>query len=151
MEIGNENRIRKIWKQDKIPVVFRKGKGFKLMVRIPYSKNNALWLKGKKRIYPVWNKKFKCWDIPKAWFNDLIDQILEKHRKLYIVQPYREQEVCAPACWNAVGHECECSCMGENHGSQGPNGNWMVISETFATRWHDRELACRLLSKSKLR
>jgi hypothetical protein len=36
--------------------------------------------------------------------------------------------------------------MGENHGVQSPGGNWFTVSETFATLWHDRKLACRLMT-----
>jgi hypothetical protein len=35
--------------------------------------------------------------------------------------------------------------MGVNHGHGNPSGNWRVISETFAFRWHDRRLACRFI------
>ncbi|MEP1497973.1 MAG: hypothetical protein ABJK50_20985, partial [Pseudophaeobacter sp.] len=62
-----------------------------------------------------------------------------------IIQPYREQEICARACQEALGHECQCSCMGANHGA-GNDGSWFEVSDTFSTRWGDRELACRLLT-----
>jgi hypothetical protein len=75
-----------------------------------------------------------------------VEQTLKKYKKLYIIQPYRVQEKCAPACWNAEKHECQCSCMGENHGMGNPSGKWFVVSETFATTWRQNELACRLLT-----
>ncbi|WP_354134437.1 hypothetical protein [Bradyrhizobium sp. S3.9.1] len=65
--------------------------------------------------------------------------------KVYIIQPYREQEICARACQEAQGHECQCSCMGANHGV-GNDGSWFEVSDTFSTRWGERELACRLLT-----
>jgi len=37
---------------------------------------------------------------------------LAKYSKVYVIQPYREQEKCSPTCQNAIGHECQCSCMG---------------------------------------
>jgi hypothetical protein len=64
--------------------------------------------------------------------------------KLYIIQPYREQEKCSPSCQDAEGHECQCSCMGRYHGIG-------RVSDTFATRWGDQELACRLLTVKKSR
>ncbi len=145
------SRLAAVWKQKSIPVLFRKGKGRPLLVSLPYGGDNRTWLKHERRNHPIWNSKFKCWETPKAWFNDLVSQILSRYGKLYVIQLYREQEKCAPACWNASGHECQCSCMGANHGSQCANGHWLVISDTFATLWHEQELACRLLTKKTWR
>ncbi len=141
-------RLSEVWKQTRIAVLFRKGKGHKLMVKLPFADNNNVWLRNARRAKPAWNGQYKCWELPQAWFNDLVSRILTRHRKLYIIQPYREQEVCAPACWNANGHECQCSCMGENHGS-GNSGGRFTVSETFATRWSGQELACRLMTKQE--
>ena len=52
-----------------------------------------------------------------------------------------------PGLLERKGDECQCSCMGENHGSQSPAGRWRVVSDTFATRWNDEELACRLVTR----
>ena len=73
------------------------------------------------------------------------DRALQRYGKVYIIQPYREQEICARACQEALGHECQCSCMGANHGI-GNDGSWFEVSDTFSTRWGNRELACRLLT-----
>jgi len=73
--------------------------------------DNREWLQIGKRATPIWIIKLQCWEIPKSWFNEFIARALKKHRRLYIIQPYREQEKCSPACLNAVDHECQCSCM----------------------------------------
>lgn len=138
-------QIDAVWRQKKIPVIYRAPGGDPLLVKLPYSDANYDWLRGDNHRKPKWIKQYTCWETPRAWFNDLVNRILRKYRKLYIIQPYRKQEVCAPSCMNAEGHECQCSCMGANHGSQSINNSWFVVSETFATRWHEKELACRLL------
>ena len=140
-------KLRRIWNQEKIPVVLRRnGKGEKLRVRLPYSNNNRGWLQNARRTSPEWLSELGCWELPKAWFNDFVDRALERYGKLYVIQPYREQEKCSPKCLEAVGHICECSCMGANHGA-GNDGSWFEVNETFASRWGDRELACRLMEK----
>ncbi len=149
MDSGTEQKLREIWKQDRIPVIYRQGKGKPLLVRLPYSPNNRDWLKSERRNKPVWDAKFKCWETPKAWFNSLVTQALKRYKKLYIIQPYRKQEKCAPACMNAIGHECQCSCMGANHGSQSLSNSWFVVSDAFATRWGEKELACRLMTANE--
>ncbi len=141
----NMARINAVWNQQQIPVIVRHGKGRPLFLRLPYRPENRAWIKGEKRNNPTWNSAKKHWECPQAWFNDLVDRSLAHWGKLYIIQPHREQEKCAPACWNAMGHECQCSCLGANHGSQSSGGGWFVVSDTFATRWDKSELACRLL------
>ena len=148
MDSGTEERLRRIWRQATVPVIYRQGKGKPLFVKLPYDPGNKDWLRDGRRSKPKWNSQFKCWETPKAWFNSIVNRCLKASGSVYIVQPYREQEKCAPACWNAIGHECQCSCMGANHGSYSSGGRWLVVSDTFATRWRERELACRLMTTS---
>ena len=139
-----------VWNQKQIPVILRRGgKGQRIRLRLPYSSDNRSWLKGCHRTSPAWIKEGKYWETPKAWFNDLVDRAMDRYKKVYVVQPYREQEKCAPACMNATGHECQCSCMGANHGA-GNDGSWFEVSETFAVRSGDLHLACRLMTATSL-
>lgn len=147
--VMTDAELRRIWNQQLIPVLLRRGgKGQRLRIRLPYAKTNRDWLRNSKRFAPEWNDRQKYWEIPKAWINDFVERSLAKYGQLYVIQPYRPQEKCAPACLNATGHECECSCMGANHGV-GNDGSWFEVSETFATRWHEQELACRLMTVRK--
>ncbi|QLC26963.1 hypothetical protein HFP57_12385 [Parasphingopyxis algicola] len=145
--MGTEySRLKAVWNQENIPVILRRGlKGQRLRLRLPYAKSNYSWLRNERRTKPDWKPSERYWEIPKAWFNDFVDRALECYGRVYVIQPYREQEICAPACMNATGHECQCSCMGANHGV-GNNGSWFEVSETFATRWGSQEVACRLLT-----
>jgi hypothetical protein len=145
MNVNVEN-LKHIWNQKEVPVVLRRtGKGQQLRVRLPYDETNRQWLQNAKNRSPVWIREHEYWELPKAWFNNFVERSLTKYRKVYIIQPYREQEKCAPACQNAIGHECQCSCMGLHHGT-GNDGSWFEVSDTFATRWNEQELACRLLT-----
>lgn len=147
MLIQGKERIEKIWFQPEVAVTYRRGKGKPLLVRLPYHPTNRHWLQNGRRNKPKWNNEKKYWTIPYAWLDDTIKRSLERWGSMYLIQPYREQEKCARACWEAGCHECSCSCGGANHGSQNPYGRWHEVSETFATRWHNAELACRLLTK----
>lgn len=141
----DDAELTRIWNQHEIPVILRRtGKGQLLRARLPYADNNRVWLQAGRRISPAWISRKRYWEIPKAWFNEIVERALRTFGQVYVIQPYREQEKCSPACLNAVGHECQCSCMGRNHGA-GNDGSWFEISETFATRWHDQMLACRLM------
>lgn len=140
--------FRQIWDQKAIPVAFRRtGTGGKLWVRLPFALGNRQWLQECGRVTPYWNTDQKRWELPKSWFNEFVDRALERFGKVYIIQPYNEQEVCAPACQKAIGHVCQCSCMGRYHGAGNSDG-WFVVSNAFALRWAGQELACRLLVRT---
>lgn len=147
----NQLTIEFVWRiQKKIPVALRRtGKGQRLRVKLPYSDDNRQWLSNFGRTDPVWFKTTSenpgYWELPKAWFNEMVERSLERYGKIYIIQPYRQQEICAPACRNATGHECQCSCMGEHHGA-GNDGSWFDVSDIFSVRWGKSEVACRLLT-----
>ena len=142
-----DTEIERIWNQKTIPVVIRsQARGRKLLVRLPYAPDNRAWLRLGRRDDHKWLPSNKYWVLPKAWFNDFVDKTLAKFGKLYVIQPYREKEVCAPACQNAKGHECQCSCMGAHHGTGG-GGGWFDVSDTFAVRWRGEEFASRLMTK----
>lgn len=157
MEKNAPDDLRLIWKQDAIPVIVRKGKGYKLRVKLPNIRDDSK-LQRRARAFlqaarpkgrqPEWLNQYRGWEVSQDWFSNLVDHILARFGKLYIIQPYREQEKCALACMNAQGHECECSCMGANHGTGGPDAGWFEVSETFATRWGESHLACRLMKRS---
>src|SRR4051794_26479509 len=97
----HEAKARWVWNQGTVPVILRRaGAGERLRLRIPLARNTLIWLQHGKRIAPVWLSREKCWQTPKAWFNDLVEMILRRHKKIYIIQPFREQEKCSPACLN---------------------------------------------------
>lgn len=139
-------RLDQIWRQGRIPVVFRQGAGRPTLVRLPYSADNRAWVRGAKRHKPRWNGQYKCWETPAAWFDELIVRALQRHGRVYVIQLFREQQKCAPACWNAEGYHCECSCMGANHGTGHPGGAWHEVSDTFAFQWGAKTYACRLIA-----
>lgn len=148
-EVVERLTIQYVWGQGVIPVILRRtGTGQMLRARLPFATTNRDWLRNGRRAKPSWIAAGKYWELPKAWFNDLVERALTDFGQVYVVQPYREQEKCSPACQNAVGHECQCSCMGLYHG-QGNDGSWFEVSVTFSTRWGEQDLACRLMTARK--
>ena len=144
-------QIMRQWTQAQVPIVVRSGqKGDKLTSRLPYRADNKQWLftmaTGTRRPEVSWAKQEGAWKLPVAWLNRFVEGALERYGRLYVVQPFREMEKCAPTCRNATGHDCQCSCMGANHGV-GDGSCWFDVSETFSFRWGLQEAAIRLMTK----
>jgi hypothetical protein len=47
---GKDPKLRQIWNQGRIPVVFRQGDSKPLLVRLPYSTDDREWLKAEHKI-----------------------------------------------------------------------------------------------------
>jgi len=144
MEAGTAKKLWDIWQQREIPVVFRREKG-RLLISLPDDPDNRSWLRAGRRNRPNWNPEYQCWETPKAWLDDLARRTLARHRRLYMIQPYREWVRCAPNCLTATRWKCVCSCMGEFHGMGSAAGQWRTVSDAFATSWREQAVACRLV------
>jgi hypothetical protein len=143
----DDRKIEQIWNQKDIPVIHRRtGSRQKHRVRLPFAEDNRIWVNQAGKSEASWSRTDKCWLTPKSWFDSLVERSLDRYGRIYIVQPYNQMEKCAPACMNATGFECQCSCMGANHGA-GNDGSWFEVEEAFAFRWRGSELACRLLRR----
>jgi len=106
-------QLKAIWRQGQIPAIFKRSRPLPVLLRVPFAQGNLEWLRDDRRTKPQWNGQFKAWEIPTTWFDSVIRLSLKRYRAVYVIQLYREQQKCAPACWNAEGFHCECSCMGE--------------------------------------
>jgi hypothetical protein len=137
--------LRSIWKQNKIPVLYTRGEGYPLLIRLPDGLATQHWLRGGRHHSPKWVPQFSCWETPRAWFDSLVQQLLRRFRFLYIIQPRRDQTTCARSCWEAKGDDCECKCLGEFHGKSRPGGRWFEVTETLAFQWGEKTLAYRLI------
>jgi hypothetical protein len=143
--------ISRIWRQTALPVVFR-GPDPPLKVKLPYQEDNKVWLRGEERRRPKWNAAEKHWETPRNWFDRVLAKCLERYGAAYVVQYHRDKpDKCAPACWNAKGSECNCSCDGANHGKgAAAAGRWFVINDTLAVQWGDKRVRCWLVRPGKM-
>lgn len=139
---GNSRTAADIWRNGRIPVIYHRGRGSTLLVRVPYREGNREYLKGSARSIH-WIEEFRAWEVARSRFDYVVARALARWGAAYIIQAFRPMKKCAPACWDAIGHDCECSCMGKNHGSRLALQH--VVSETFAFEWGPKRLACRLI------
>lgn len=145
MATDDKQTLTGIWRQNVVPVVFKRERPQSLLIKLPFEENNMEWLRNGRHNKPVWSSQYHAWQVPQKWFEETIKQCVSKYARCYVVQCHRERQICAPACWSANGMHCECSCMGENHGTGHPGGRWYEIDETLAVSWEARKYAYRLV------
>lgn len=143
--------ITEVWNQRKVPVILRRnGQGERLRARVPTRRNAdgyrvaKSWIGACGKTKATWIYDEYYWEIPKSWFDTFVKRSLATFGAVYIIQPLNTREVCAPACRNATHFECECSCMGANHGMRNNDG-WFDVHDAFSVRQGEKNLACRLV------
>ena len=136
----------KIWFESPVPALFRPPKG-QVLVRVDKHPTNRCLIK-LGRNWPRWVEQRHCYQVPAAWFSKLAKVIVNEFGAVWIIQPFREKQICAPACRDAEGLVCECSCMGEFHGVNHAGNGWFEVSESFMVRYSSAQWACRLLKAS---
>lgn len=139
--------IVKIWRNGIIPVIFCCASPPELRVKLPFATGNRAWIQPA-TTQVRWDKHRKCWIVAKRRFSSLVRDCLHRHGKAYVIQQRKELEKCAPACWNATGMDCECSCGGTNHGC-GDEDRWHIVHDAFAFRWHSVGYSCRLIESKQ--
>lgn len=96
MDKRASNDLRAVWWQAAIPVIVRKGAGYKLRVRLPDTREDVQWRIAARQWLchqhprghePKWLPKAKGWELPSTWFNDLVSQLLSRYGYLYISNP----------------------------------------------------------------
>jgi hypothetical protein len=139
--------VRAIWNNGRIPTIAIPPTG-KLRIRVPFNTSNRAWL-SIGRTDPEWDKAGKFWTAPRSWLNRMSKHIADSYGQIYLIQSVRDVEKCAPACWTASGVDCDCPCLGSNHGCDNDD-SWFVVSESYACRWGERRYSCRLIALRSL-
>ena len=139
-----------IWRNGRVPVIYKPEDRGRLIVRVPFADSPRKFEEAMSfssaRI--GWVEQFRAWTMPRGRFAEIVRYALARHGSVYLIQAFRRLQKCAPMCWRAKGPDCECSCMGANHGSG--HALEYEVSETFAFEWGERQLACRLLKRRSM-
>jgi hypothetical protein len=142
-----EGRFQQLWdsacRDGGVPVIIKDAQP-PVRFRLPYAENNRSLIKGAHARKPTWNRNSYQWEVPVAWFDNLIEGCLRRYGEVYVVQLHNITEKCAPACRYAKGFDCVCACMGKNHGVGDGEGDWIDVSETFSFSTH-QNFSCRHL------
>jgi len=140
------------WNQSQIPVILRRrkiyGQNTKIRIRLPKRGDHYKLLKGdnKSNHNPVFFEKGGFWEVPYGRLNYLVETLAKFYGKVILMQPVREKQVCARACMQAQGFECECSCLGENHGSENMDSSWYEVDDTYAVRHGPEIVSLKIIS-----
>ncbi|ETC87739.1 hypothetical protein ABQZ69_21220 [Xanthomonas sp. WHRI 8391] len=59
----SDSRLKYLWRQGKILVIFKRNKPLPVLARIPFAEGNIEGLRDDRRLTPDWCAQFKPWEI----------------------------------------------------------------------------------------
>jgi hypothetical protein len=81
------------------------------------------------RVRPVWLPEQRRWEVARHHLRTLAFALTEKYGTVDVFLEYRATTICDKRCREAVGEDCECSCVGEFHGNITWAG-WIEVGDT---------------------
>ncbi|MQT05166.1 hypothetical protein FF041_35115 [Streptomyces jumonjinensis] len=82
------------------------------------------------RIRPEWNRAARHWEIARPHLRTLVESMAMKFGEVNVYMEFSTRQRCDMRCSNAVGDDCVCSCMGENHGGAAYWQRWTLVGDT---------------------
>lgn len=123
-----------------LPCIYRPTGTERLRVSLPFDLRNRSWIHSVigDRARPTYSKQNRYWLIARDHFSKLVEALLDRYGRVDVLAEFTTTEVCDTRCQNARGTDCQCTCLGNNHGG-GQWGGWFQIGDTTLIS-HDRQL-----------
>jgi hypothetical protein len=99
---------------------------------MPYRLGNRAWLHEElgDRVRPEWNRHDKRWELARQHMRVLVEALAQRFGSVEVSIDFRNGSRCDVRCRDAEGDDCDCQCMGENHGGAAYWRAWKEVGET---------------------
>jgi hypothetical protein len=129
-----------------MPWVRRRLGQTRLHVWMPYQgSSNRQWILQElgTRTRPIWNgsKTPGRWEIARPHLHLVVTSLVQRFGQVDVYLEFSNRTRCDVRCQQAEGDDCECSCLGENHGGAAYWRNWTLVGQT--TLLSERECQVR--------
>jgi len=104
----------------------------RIRVRMPYAVGNRAFIHRTlgSSVRPDWNKLEKQWEIARQHMRDVVEALAERFGVVEVTIDFRSTSRCDIRCRDAEGDDCDCQCLGENHGGAAYWRSWQQVGET---------------------
>ncbi|WP_236652527.1 hypothetical protein [Streptacidiphilus neutrinimicus] len=115
-----------------LPTVHRPVGTARLRIRMPYAPDTRAWWHDQlgDLIRPAWNREMKCWEIARSHMREVVEALAERFGAVEVALDFRNSSRCDVRCRDAEGDDCDCQCLGENHGGAAYWRAWIQVGET---------------------
>lgn len=104
----------------------------RIRVRMPYQVGNRAFIHRTlgSMVRPDWNRLENQWEIARQHMRDVVEALAERFGVVEVTIDFRSTSRCDIRCRDAEGDDCDCQCLGENHGGAAYWRSWQHVGET---------------------
>ncbi|MGW2057433.1 hypothetical protein ACWCOZ_26560 [Streptomyces sp. NPDC001840] len=107
----------------------------RLWVWMPFQGgSNRRWIKEElgARVRPEWNGDAspRRWEIARPHLRTIVEALADRFGEVEVILQFVTTERCDTRCQEATGDDCECSCLGVNHGGAAYWRKWILVGDT---------------------
>lgn len=104
----------------------------RVRLKIPYFEGTRFWLRevcgaGTR---PDFDRDRKDWTVSRNHLRAVVEALVDRFGEVELIVDQGTNLKCGPSCQNAISDECQCQCLGVNHGGLVAEG-WLRVSEEF--------------------
>lgn len=102
----------------------------RLVVSMPFTKGNRAWLKRElgARIRPEYIGRGK-WTLARSHLDAVVAALADRFGRVDVFLDFAETQRCDVRCQSARSRECDCTCLGRNHGQGGITHGWKLVGD----------------------
>jgi hypothetical protein len=106
--------------------------------RIPYAKDNRAFIHGicGHRARPDWEREVGYWSVARTHFRPVLAKLNERFDTAICID-ITVTRACGAWCRDALGDDCACACLGENHAGAGWSPDWIPVDDHWLIQ-HER-------------
>jgi hypothetical protein len=132
-----------------IATVYRPVGTGRIRVRMPYAVGNRAFIHRTlgSLVRPDWNGAEKCWEISRQHMRATVEALADRFGVVEVAIDFRTNSRCDIRCRDAEGDDCDCQCMGENHGGAAYWRNWTQVGETTLVEANISQRVFRVTSR----
>ncbi|MFE1321578.1 hypothetical protein [Kitasatospora phosalacinea] len=99
---------------------------------MPYAEDNRAFIHRTlgDLVRPERNQAEKCWEIARTHMRAMVEGLAERYGSVEVTIDFRTTSKCDTRCRDAGHDDCDCQCLGENHGGAAYWRGWIEVGET---------------------
>lgn len=110
--------------------------GGRVVIWMPYARGTRGWLRSVcgAGTRPEFDRARKAWTVARPHFRRVVDALADRYGSVDVYMDHTARTVCGKLCWEAKGDDCDCACLGDNHGQGRWRKDWRLVDDYWMVR-----------------
>lgn len=108
----------------------------RVVIWLPYARGTRGWLRSVcgTGTRPEFDRARKAWTVARPHFRRIVQAVADRYGSVDVYVDHTVRHACGAMCRNAEGDDCQCSCLGDNHGNGRWHEGWQPVGDEWVVR-----------------